>query len=730
MNAVPFIYEFSIVILFVVFLGIAAWYIFFKAQQKTKVQAEEKLREKETNFRLITENMTDLISVIDTDCIIQFVSPSHEKMLGYKIKDFLGQSGFSFVHPDDLEVLMANWQTVVTKKETIQRLIRYRHQGGHYIVMEANAAPILDNHGNVSSVLIASRDIQERLAAEEAMKESEAKFRLIAENSFDLIGMIDEHGTMRYVSPSHQTLLGYLPAEIEGRHFANFIHPTDLEVVLNHFDTMVQTKGNGKLRYRVKRHNDEYVWIESQVGAALNKSGSLSHLVIVSRDISDRIQYEEKLRQMAFYDSLTGVPNRRLLYDRLGQIISAAKRNQELFALLYLDFDRFKWVNDTMGHDVGDELLKQFVERIQETIRDMDTISRLGGDEFAIILPHITTSEDIGRIAERILQTLEMPWSIKGSEFITTSSIGISIFPFDGENIDTLLGRADHALYEAKAKGRNQYQFYTKDLDEQITRSMKLENGLKRALKDEHFHLVYQPQINLQTNEWAGMEVLLRYEHPTLGPVSPAEFIPVCEKIGLIHDITEWVLKTACRQHIEWQKLGLPPLKMAINISPSTLEHQHFYDMVTTTLDETNMNPGHLEFEITENALMENIEDVTILLKRLARLGISISLDDFGSGYSSLLYFKRLPIVKIKIDKSLADGLPHQEKDKAIIDSILTLANRLHIDVLCEGVETKGQAEYLKENGCHMAQGFFYSRPLKTEDIEKQFIMIKVGQPI
>jgi diguanylate cyclase (GGDEF)-like protein/PAS domain S-box-containing protein len=683
-----------------------------------QVRVEKQLREQDEKYELITENMKDLVSIVYPSGEFDFVSPSHKNVLGYKISDLIGSQAFDLVHPDDYERLINDFKKILKTKETVMAVYRLQHKNGYYIAMESKGSPILDQENNIKRILISSRDVSERIEKEKALALSEQQYGLIAENSSDLIRVVGVDGINQYASPSHYTLLGYSSDEIIGTRFDSLIHPDDKERINEMYQSNLSSAKKVVVEYQFQHKNGSRVWLEAHSTPVHNELGHLSHFVVVSREISERKHYEEQLKQLAFYDSLTGIPNRRLFQDRLLQTIQKAKRDQTNLALFYLDCDRFKWVNDTYGHETGDLLLKGFVERVEGCIRESDTIARLGGDEFAIIVDGFESIQDVARIANRIIQKVRNPWNLNGAEFSISTSIGIAVYPEDGTDMDTLLAHADKALYESKESGRDTYHFYTKEIAAKIDRNILLEDGLKLAISHGHFHLVYQPQMDIQENKLAGLEVLLRYTHPKIGMVSPVEFIPMCEKIGIIDEVTEWVMSGAFKQQKEWKESGYGEIPMAINISPTTLENKSFLQTVQYYLEKFETNPATIEFELTEDAFMHNMKYVVEILESLNRMGIKISLDDFGAGYSSLKYLKDLPINKVKIDRSFIMGIPEKEKEKAIIESILDLTSRLQGEVICEGVETEEQLTFLQVKGCRLVQGFYFSKPLPKEELE------------
>lgn len=448
----------------------------------------------------------------------------------------------------------------------------------------------------------------------------------------------------------------------------------------------------------------------------------------VCTDITERKQAEDVLRQqqsrlnyMAFHDSLTGLPNRSLFYDRIHHGISRAKRSNNKLVLMLLDLDRFKNINDSLGHDAGDLLLKALAQRLYEGIRDMDTVARLGGDEFVIVLEDILDMEDVNYIANKLLLNLSRPINILGHEIATTVSIGVSVFPQDGETTDELLKHADIAMYKAKEDGKNKFQYYTAGMNATAVNFLLLENDLRRAIEQDQLTLYFQPQIDLHTGSLVGVEALVRWLHPSRGLISPAHFIPLAEETGLIVPLGEWVIRAACLQQKKWLEGGKYTGRIAVNLSARQFRQQHFAECIAEILMETQLPAQYLELEITETLAMEHASETINMLKLLNQMGLSLAIDDFGTGYSSLAYLKRFPIHKLKIDRGFISDIYQDQNDAAIAKSIIGLAHNMMLNVVAEGVENDTQAEWLRQQGCDQAQGFLFSHPLPLQQFEMMF---------
>jgi diguanylate cyclase (GGDEF)-like protein len=443
----------------------------------------------------------------------------------------------------------------------------------------------------------------------------------------------------------------------------------------------------------------------------------------VARDITERKLAEETINFQAYHDLLTNLPNRALLRDRLSLAITQAKREEEMLAVMFLDLDRFKNINDSLGHVIGDELLQQVSTRLKSCVREGDTLARFGGDEFTLLLPKITKGqEDIRKIAEKINDVLRDPFTIDDNELYVSASIGISIYPRDGTNMDNLIKHADIAMYHVKDKGKNGYQFYSDDMTTPYFQNLSLETGIHKALDNDEFHLMYQPQINIKSGEIVGVEALVRWEHPEHGPITPAEFIPFAEETGMIVDIGHWVLRNACAELKRWRDAGLPEIRMSINMSARQLAEKDIVKRISNMLKDYGI-PGHcIELEITENTIMSEMDSVIHKLKELSRKGVNIAIDDFGTGYSSLSYLHKLPIQTLKIDRAFIKELNMNNSGNSIINTIVAMAKGLDLNVIAEGVETQQQLDYLHEIDCHEAQGFLFGKPLPADVISQLLI--------
>ena len=486
----------------------------------------------------------------------------------------------------------------------------------------------------------------------------------------------------------------------------------------------------------ISRHQDIETAIEAmRVGAFdyITKPLDIRHVeAAVQRALNHRNllrekeQYKEQLEQLleertaqvdrlAYYDTITHLPNRTLFEDRLAQAVALARSSGQTLAVLFISLDQFKKVNDTLGHGPGDTLLREFAERLKSCIAQTDTVARFGNDEFALLRTQIEGAEDVIETIGSLSQVLKFAFELDGQELFATASVGISLFPFDGEDGQTLLKNAGAALYKAKRSGGANYQFYTADIHDRASRRLSLETTLRRAIQNQEFIIHYQPRVSVDTLEITGVEALVRWQHPQLGLISPAEFIPLAEDTGLIIPIGKWVLSQACLQNKRWQNQGFAPIRMAVNISARQLHDQDFAGTVISVLKDTDLEPQHLELELTESSIMQNADLAAHVLSRLKSMGINISIDDFGTGFSSLASLKRLPIDALKIDKSFVSEAPSEPDDAALVRAIITLAHNLRLKVIAEGVETEEQLRLLDLLRCDEIQGFLFSKPLPAD---------------
>ena len=563
------------------------------------------------------------------------------------------------------------------------------------------------------------------------MKHSERLHRFLVEQSPDMIFTLDPHGRFTFINGRVNALLGYTPGELTGQHYSQVVDSRDYEHVQYAFiERRVGERATSNLEVRFKRKpsspvlrngavvtsilSSQGVYETQQFGQASAFLGTSG----VARDISERKKAEETITFQAFHDLLTKLPNRILFLDRLEMAIAQASRREEKLAVMFLDIDRFKLVNDTYGHQVGDQLLREFAARVRRCLRTGDTLARQGGDEFTALLPTLTNRDDANVVAEKILAETRRPFVVAETQFLATTSIGIAIYPDDGTNAQDLIRGADMAMYQVKAQGKNGYVVFQEHMHTAHLDRLSIENDLRKALKEgNQFELHFQPQIDATVGRAVGVEALIRWHHPREGLVSPEIFIPIAEETGLIIAISDWVLREACAQLAHLREHGFGELRMGVNLSPREFDRADLLERIRIPLDEYEISPESLDIEITESLLMKDVEHIVAQVKRLRSTGVHVSIDDFGTRYSSLNYLRRFSVNRIKIDQSFVRDLQTSQDSYAIIQAMVGIARNFNLHVIVEGVETDHQVAVLSQLGCHEMQGYFFSRPLPAKQL-------------
>jgi diguanylate cyclase (GGDEF)-like protein/PAS domain S-box-containing protein len=560
-------------------------------------------------------------------------------------------------------------------------------------------------------------------------KELQLQYSLQAqmiEQTHDIVVSTDLDGYIKSWNKGSKLLLGYSSDEMIGSHISTIYLKEDFDNINETISSILLQKNEYHTEVRLLKKSNDILHANLSLSLLKDDNGVVVGVVGFAQDITQRVHAEKNLKEQkeilnhqAHHDALTNLPNRVLFNDRLEQTIKKAKREDNTFALLFLDLDHFKEINDSLGHDIGDKVLKIVTRRLNKIIRKEDTLARLGGDEFTIILNDLRYGQDASHLAQKILHELAKPIMLEKHHLYVSSSIGISLFPNDGSSASNLLKYADAAMYKAKDEGRNNFQFYSADMTELAFERVVMEASLRHAIANEEFIIYYQTQVDGRTGQLTGMEALLRWEHPTMGLVSPSKFIPLAEVTGLIIELDQLMMKTAMQQQVTWYEKGLNPGVLALNLTMKQLQQKGFIALLKKLLRETRCDPHWIELELSESHIMINVEETITILEQINTLGISLSIDDFGTGYSSLSYLKKLPINKIKIDQSFIRELPHDEEDASITKAIIALATSLNLKVIAEGVETKEQKEFLTQNGCHNIQGYYYSKPIIADEMEE-----------
>jgi diguanylate cyclase (GGDEF)-like protein/PAS domain S-box-containing protein len=558
------------------------------------------------------------------------------------------------------------------------------------------------------------------------LENSEKMYRYLVDSSPDIIYTLNHEGKFTFINDRAYQLLGYKREELIGQHYSILVHDEDLERARYVFnERRVDERASRNVELRLKCHagaNQERTFNNTLMTISLNAIGmhvpdqEVKRLEFygtygVARDITDRKRAEEVISYQAYHDILTDLPNRILFKDRLGLAVIQAKRKQTELAVMFIDLDRFKLVNDTLGHVKGDELLQQAAGRLKECLRKGDTLARQGGDEFTIVLPELRDRDDARMVADKFLEVLQDPFDLDGHAVHISASIGIAVYPVHGESIDELLRHADIAMYQIKGQGKNGHAFYDPSMQDVSHQKIALEQSLRRALEHNELEMYYQPQIDAISGRIVGAEALMRWNHPTRGIVSPGEFLPFAEENGLMLPISDWMIGALCRDMLQWKNIG-SQVRLSLNLSPQYLDRGDFYEKMRNALMRYGIAPSQIEVEITENICIRNPQHAIEQLNKLGQLGVSVAIDDFGTGYSSLAYLHRFPVHTIKIDQSFVKEIHDEHGHYPVVLAIISIARGLGLNLIAEGVETESQARYLRSNGCLTMQGYLYHRPM------------------
>ena len=626
----------------------------------------------------------------------------------YSLPKFNAVQALALLHRKELDVPFLILSGTIGEATAVEAM----RAGAHDYIMKGSSARLLPA---IDRELREAVERANRRRAENALRDNERRFRSLIENSSDITTVVDVAGTIIYQSPSVQRILGLPPDALVGTKLQEHVHPEDVERVQQSI-ARPDEEAIQSFEFRFRERGGEWRILEATVNHLLDNPG-VGGIVLNSRDITGRKQDEATIRHLAYYDALTGLPNRMLFNDRLVQALAHSKRRGARgVALMFLDLDRFKTINDTLGHGAGDQLLRAAGERLTGSLREEDTVARLGGDEFLFLFPEVDEPENAARIAQKILNLFGEPFRVQDHELHVTTSIGISIYPMDGGEPETLIRNADTALYRAKEQGGNRYQLYAPAMNAKILKRVKLEANFRRALERNELALHYQPLVQLDNGRIVGLEALVRWQSPELGFVSPAEFIPMAEDTGLIVPMTRWVLRAACVQMKEWERLGIAPETMSANVSACQFNECNLPGIVSDALQSSGLCGSSLCIELTESVMVEDAEVTIDTLQQMKKNGIKFSIDDFGTGFSSLSYLKRLPIDTLKIDQSFVRNIPNDPDDAAIAMLIIGMAHDLGLSVVAEGVETEEQRAFLRSKRCDVIQGYLVSRPLPAAE--------------
>jgi len=700
--------------------GNVAKIVGFALDVTQKKRTETEIVQKERQLHLLIHSLPDYVVLKDEDGRWLQANRVALDLLNVPEADYVGKTDeeLNVAFPSLVSLpspARQGWKDVkpVRTEETLTL------RDGGVSVFDVLKAPAFDRDGGRKGLLVIGRDMTELKDAEKRRLRSEAKFRTITENASDLIALGDKDGVITYASRSHLAVTGYEPSAFEGTRAGSWIHPADAGRVVRQLEELVTTRTPLQTEYRLLRKDGKEVYLETKVSPLFNEEGALESLVFVSRDVTEQRKSQQLISHMAYHDPLTNLPNRRYLLDRVTAEIDAAEAAGTRFSLLFIDIDRFKNINDTLGHETGDRLLVEIANRLSQCDpASGNVVARIGGDEFMVVLTDGTDAEEA---AERILHSFRKPFVVGEHELFISPSIGISVYPDNGNDLTTLMKKADIAMYHVKGSGRNHYQQYSMELDRHLHEKVNLENDLRKALSrsPEQFEVYYQPKVDIRDRRIVGMEALLRWQHPELGLVQPDKFIPIAEEAGLISALGELALRQACKQAAAWSASGRPSVRMSVNLSSKQFRQPNLTSTIADILSECRLEPRCLELEITESAVLENVKEAIAKLIELKAMGIYLSMDDFGTGYSSLGDLKHLPLDILKIDRSFVMQTPHQQRDSAIVKAIVSLSETLEMSVIAEGVETEEQCAFLMGIRCFECQGYLFGRPLPAPDVER-----------
>jgi diguanylate cyclase (GGDEF)-like protein/PAS domain S-box-containing protein len=680
----------------------------------------KQLEESEERFRAIFDNALDGILVADVETKKFYSGNSMMcRMLGYSEEE-IKYLGVRDIHPEeDLPFVTELFEKQVWREKKLAKDIPIKRDDGSVFYADINSFPI--TLSDKTFLVGIFRDITERRRSENLLQESEEKYRRIVETAEEGIWTIDAEGNTTFVNKKMAEMLGYSADEMAGMHLFTFM---DEEWKATAYVNMEHRRKGifEQHEFRFLRKDGTYMYALLSTNPLYDSNGNYIGALAMVTDITERKKAEDRIEHLAYYDALTGLTNRNLFIDRLTQGIARAEYSKKVVAVIVVDIDRFKSINDAYGLDAGDAVLQEVAKRLLSSVRDGDTIARLGNDDFGVLLIDIADSADIILVIEKIMKKVSRPIQFDGKEIMLTLSAGISVYPYDGKDASSHIKNADLALAKAKQQGRKNYQFYTQDMDVKATEFVLMEKNLFNAMQNEEFILHYQPYWDINTKKILGMEALIRWISPELGLVSPGNFIHILEDTRMIMEVGEWILRTAIRQVKEWQRKGLTVVPISVNLSLIQFRQKDLSGMIEGIIRKEGLSPSFLTLEITESAFMQDTGLTYSLLKSLKDIGVSLSIDDFGTGYSSLAHLKRFPIDNLKIDMSFTREIAADPDTASIVTAIIAMAHTLNLKTIAEGIETQEQWKILRLLRCDMGQGYYFSKPLPAEEIERLFL--------